>query len=138
MDTYERLTSYDWIENISINDNDTTKLIQYALRLQQLEDKIDADKLVELPCRIGDPVWTIMEFLKDGEDYPDYKIVRGTVKAFHLEDKFYIVVRHGVERPNYYSLDRCIFNEEEANKKLKELNDKKEFCQKLREGLKNE
>lgn len=135
LSNYRRLTGHDWVENIAVNDNDNSKLIQYTLRLQQIEDEIERGRIIGLPCDIGDPVWTIMEFPQEG-DCPIYQVVSGVVKAFSLEDDFYVVVRHGVNRSNYYSLDKCIFNEEEAYKKLKELNDKREYYKSTREAIK--
>ena len=59
MTEYKRLTDEDWLTTISVNDTNDPKLIEYAFRLWQLENQIKYGVLVELPCKVGDTVYTV-------------------------------------------------------------------------------
>ena len=50
MTDYKRLTSHDFVETITANDAYNTTLIEYALRLWQLENQIENGTLIGLPC----------------------------------------------------------------------------------------
>lgn len=68
MSNYKRLTDEDWLTTISVNDTNDTKLIEYAFRLWQLESQIKNGTLVDLPCKIGDTVYTV-EYDDDQDDW---------------------------------------------------------------------
>ena len=56
---YKRLTNQKWSEDI-----DLTQELGYSYiykRLAELEDKIEAGTLVELPCKIGDVMYEVIE-----------------------------------------------------------------------------
>ena len=59
MKQYKRLTNQKWSEDI-----DLTQELGYSYiykRLYDLEDKIEAGTLVELPCKIGDVMYEVIE-----------------------------------------------------------------------------
>ena len=59
MKQYKRLTNQKWSEDI-----DLTQELGYSYiykRLYDLEDKIKAETLVELPCKIGDVMYEVIE-----------------------------------------------------------------------------
>lgn len=59
MKEYKRLTNQKWSEDI-----DLTQELGYSYiykRLYELEDKIEAETLVELPCKIGDVMYEVIE-----------------------------------------------------------------------------
>ena len=59
MKQYKRLTNQKWSEDI-----DLTQELGYSYiykRLYDLEDKIKAGTLVELPCKIGDVMYEVIE-----------------------------------------------------------------------------
>ena len=59
MKQYKRLTNQKWSEDI-----DLTQELGYSYiykRLYDLEDKIEAGTFVELPCKIGDVMYEVIE-----------------------------------------------------------------------------
>lgn len=59
MKQYKRLTNQKWSEDI-----DLTQELGYSYiykRLYDLEDKIKAGTLVELPCKVGDVMYEVIE-----------------------------------------------------------------------------
>ena len=56
---YKRLTNQKWSEDIDLKQE-----LGYShiyKRLYELEDKIENDTLVELPCKVGDTVYVLRE-----------------------------------------------------------------------------
>ena len=59
MKQYKRLTNQKWSEDI-----DLTQELGYSYiykRLYELEDEIEAGTLVELPCKVGDVMYEVIE-----------------------------------------------------------------------------
>lgn len=59
MKQYKRLTNQKWSEDI-----DLTQELGYSYiykRLYDLEDEIEAGTLVELPCKVGDVMYEVIE-----------------------------------------------------------------------------
>lgn len=57
MNNYKRLTT----RNITANNGDNSKLVEYTLRLRQLEKAIENGTLIFLPCRVGDTVYEVIK-----------------------------------------------------------------------------
>lgn len=89
-------------------------------RLAELEDKIEQGKMFELPCKVGDTVYYVVEY--DITHIPRIKEVK--VERFSLSDYY----KTGELRLSVYTdLGVITYNEnlfltrEEAEKRLKEL-----------------
>lgn len=111
-------------------------LIKRALkRLADLEDKIEAGTLVELPCKVGDTVYVI-------PSYTNVKLNLLCEKCGENADMLNRVISPCIDHITFYKGDYAIFNEsetlgrgesfgetwfltyEEADKKLKEYIEK--------------
>lgn len=76
---YKRLTNQKWSKDI-----DLTQELGYSYiykRLAELEDKIDAGTLIEIPCKVGDNAVAIIDTLA----YPN------AIYNVKLKDLAYIV-----------------------------------------------
>lgn len=108
MSNYKRLTDEDWLTTISVNDTNDTKLVEYAFRLWQLENQIKNGTLVDLPCKIGDTVYTV-----DYDDDQDDWVIN------EVRIRWFIVGADGVHP---YDLGyRHFYTKDKAKEKLKEL-----------------
>lgn len=108
---YKRLTNQEWSENI-----DLTQELGYSYiykRLHELEDKIEQGTLIELPCKVGDTVYVIIK-AENG-----YALLKDICDGFMIKDgEVYIGLQtYNVGANKYY------FTREEAEKRLKELQD---------------
>lgn len=65
MSEYERLTNQKWSKDI-----DLTQELGYSYiykRLYELENKIENGTLIELPCKVGDVVYFILDYVGFGK-----------------------------------------------------------------------
>ena len=72
-------------------------------RLAYYEDLDEQGRLIELPCAVGDIVYTIdIKFpIVNGETKREYCIIEGVVREFHIrKDNIYITIEYGA--PNSY------------------------------------
>ena len=94
------------------------EIMQKAIdRLAELEDKIENRTLIELPCKVGDKVFSIWAGI--GQDY--------TIKD---DIVWYLTVRHNLYITTDYIEDGLLgaevfLTKEQAEAKLKELKEKK-------------
>ncbi len=105
MSEYKRLTDQKWTDDI-----DLTKEYGYSYiykRLYELEDKIENGILVELPCKVGDTVWSVdCGYSDDG------------ILVYFVHDTPFML-------ENYSHWGKEFFlTEAEAEAKLKELQEK--------------
>lgn len=102
---------------------------ELKLRLAELEDKIENGTFVELPCKVGDTVWTIncwQEYGKKelGEPYivTRYELHENKCSCIEINDKN--CYRGGISifaRENYKGITPYVFlTKAEAEKKLEE------------------
>ena len=63
---YERITRKDWKEHMQ--ERRCIASNEALTRLGELEDKIENGTLIELPCKVGDTIYTI-EFISSWTDY---------------------------------------------------------------------
>lgn len=83
-------------------------------RLAELEDKIENGTLVELPCKVGDTATAVIDtFAYDN-----------SVQKVKIEGLAYIVKDENGDM-TFQHISRLFPNEEEAEAKLKELQEKK-------------
>lgn len=85
MSEYKRLTKQKWSNEI-----DLTQELGYSYiykRLYELENLLDNELLVELPCKVGDTVYMIWVDKLDENNAPIHKIQSGNIFAIQLENQ---------------------------------------------------
>ena len=105
---YKRLTNQKWSKDI-----DLTQELGYSYiykRLAELEDKIEAGTLIEIPCKVGDNAVAIIDTLC----YPN------AICNVKLKDLAYIVEDENGD-VTFQHITRIFGTEAEAEKKLEEL-----------------
>lgn len=105
---YKRLTNQKWSKDI-----DLTQELGYSYiykRLAELEDKIDAGTLIEIPCKVGDNAVAIIDTLC----YPN------AICNVKLKDLAYIVEDENGD-VTFQHITRIFGTEAEAEKRLKEI-----------------
>lgn len=105
---YKRLTNQKWSKDI-----DLTQELGYSYiykRLAELEDKIEAGTLIEIPCKVGDNAVAII----DTFCYPN------AIYNVKLKDLAYIVEDENGD-VTFQHITRIFGTEAEAEKKLEEL-----------------
>lgn len=108
MSEYKRLTNQKWSKDI-----DLTQELGYSYiykRLAELEDKIDAGTLVEIPCKVGDNAVAIIDTLA----YPN------AIYNVKLKDLAYIVEDENGD-VTFQHITRIFGTEAEAEKRLEEI-----------------
>lgn len=105
---YKRLTNQKWSKDI-----DLTQELGYSYiykRLAELEDKIEAGTLVEIPCKVGGNAVAIIDTLA----YPN------AIYNVKLKDLAYIVEDENGD-VTFQHITRIFGTEAEAEKKLEEI-----------------
>ena len=109
---YKRLTNQKWSKDI-----DLTQELGYSYiykRLAELEDKIEAGTLIEIPCKVGDNAVAIIDTLC----YPN------AICNVKLKDLAYIVEDENGD-VTFQHITRIFGTKAEAEKRLEEIrNDK--------------
>lgn len=105
-DTYKRITAIGEKINIHIN----SQIAQVYNRLVELEDKIEAGTLVELPCKVGDNAVAIVNTLL----YPN------AILDVKLKDLAYIVKDENGDI-TFQHINRIFGTKAEAKKALEEI-----------------
>ena len=108
MSEYERLTNQKWSKDI-----DLTQELGYSYiykRLHDLEDKIEAGTLIEIPCKVGDNAVAIIDTLA----YPN------AIYNVKLKDLAYIVEDENGD-VTFQHITRIFGTEVDAKKRLEEL-----------------
>ena len=147
---YKRLTARNEKGEWTIELNEEQKLLQrnlpadefisalfdqIAQRLRDLEDKIENGTLVELPCKVGDTVWTIncwQEYGKKelGEPYivARYELHENKCSCIEINDKnCYRGEISIIAREKYKGITPYVFpTKAEAEAKLRELKGERE------------
>lgn len=105
---YKRLTNQKWSKDI-----DLTQELGYSYiykRLYELEDKIEAGTLIEIPCKVGNNAVAII----DTFCYPN------AIYNVKLKDLAYIVEDENGD-VTFQHITRIFGTEAEAEKRLKEI-----------------
>lgn len=105
---YKRLTNQKWSKDI-----DLTQELGYSYiykRLAELEDKIEAGTLIEIPCKVGDNAVAIIDTLA----YPN------AIYNVKLKDLAYIVEDENGD-VTFQHITRIFGTKAEAQKRLEEL-----------------
>ena len=105
---YKRLTNQKWSKDI-----DLTQELGYSYiykRLAELEDKIEAGTLVEIPCKVGDNAVAIIDTLA----YPN------AIYNVKLKDLAYIVEDENGD-VTFQHITRIFGTKAEAEKRLEEI-----------------
>ena len=105
---YKRLTNQKWSKDI-----DLTQELGYSYiykRLGELEDKIEAGTLVEIPCKVGDNAVAIIDTLA----YPN------AIYNVKLKDLAYIVEDENGD-VTFQHITRIFGTKAEAEKRLREI-----------------
>lgn len=116
-DTYKRLTAhkltsfYDW-ERENLKPEQSAEIYD---RLADLEDKIEKQTLVELPCKVGDTAMAIIDTLA----------YDNSLQRVKIEGLAYIVKDENGDI-TFQHINRLFSNEAEAEARLKELQEKEE------------
>ena len=101
------------------------KSTQVIKRLAELEDKIEQGTLIELPCKLGDTVYYVL-------DYGSVKgecvcVEEGKIRAFEIRENynciwFEVLYEDFVSRHPLWNIGETVFlTREEAEKRLKEV-----------------
>ena len=118
---YKRLTGQEWSENI-----DLTQELGYSYiykRLHELENKIEQGTLIELPCKVGDTLYYVL-------DYGSVKgecvcVENGKVRAIEMRENYIwieVLYDYFVSKHPLRNIGETVFlTREEAEKRLKEL-----------------
>lgn len=102
------------------------EVIEKLDRLAELEDKIEQGKLIELPCKVGDTMYYVL-------DYGSVKgecvcVEKGKVRAIEMRENYiWIEVLYDdfVSKHPLRNIGETVFlTREEVEKKLKELQEK--------------
>lgn len=105
---YKRLTNQKWSKDI-----DLTQELGYSYiykRLAELEDKIEAGTLIEIPCKVGDNAVAIIDTLA----YPN------AIYNVKLKDLAYIVEDENGD-VTFQHITRIFRTEVDAKKRLEEI-----------------
>lgn len=105
---YKRLTNQKWSKDI-----DLTQELGYSYiykRLAELEDKIEAETLIEIPCKVGDNAVAIIDTLA----YPN------AIYNVKLKDLAYIVEDENGD-VTFQHITRIFGTKAEAEKRLEEI-----------------
>lgn len=105
---YKRLTNQKWSKDI-----DLTQELGYSYiyrRLAELEDKIEAGTLIEIPCKVGDNAVAIIDTLA----YPN------AIYNVKLKDLAYIVEDENGD-VTFQHITRIFGTEVDAKKRLEEI-----------------
>ena len=105
---YKRLTNQKWSKDI-----DLTQELGYSYiykRLAELEDKIEAGTLIEIPCKVGDNAVAIIDTLC----YPN------AICNVKLKDLAYIVEDENGD-VTFQHITRIFGTKAEAEKRLEEI-----------------
>lgn len=105
---YKRLTNQKWSKDI-----DLTQELGYSYiykRLAELEDKIEAGTLIEIPCKVGDNAVAIIDTLA----YPN------AIYNVKLKDLAYIVEDENGD-VTFQHITRIFRTKVEAEKRLEEI-----------------
>lgn len=105
---YKRLTNQKWSKDI-----DLTQELGYSYiykRLAELEDKIEAGTLIEIPCKVGDNAVAIIDTLA----YPN------AIYNVKLKDLAYIVEDENGD-VTFQHITRIFRTKAEAKKRLEEI-----------------
>ena len=133
MSEYKRLTNKDWKENYDIFEDiccdictedcgECERNFNALVRLAELEDKIENETLVNIPCKVG---CTIYEVFKNHKPpfIQQTKVEKIIVTEKGLKLK---LARNSVYETSISSLGNTLFlTKEEAEVKLKELTEVK-------------
>ena len=105
---YKRLANQKWSKDI-----DLTQELGYSYiykRLAELEDKIEAGTLIEIPCKVGDSAVAIIDTLA----YPN------AIYNVKLKDLAYIVEDENGD-VTFQHITRIFGTKAEAEKRLEEI-----------------
>ena len=109
MKEYKRLTK----KNIKYVDGEIT--CPEIVRLQELEDKIENGTLIELPCKVGDTVYFIVQYIKP---FIEECVVDGIEIGRENYLRCYYKHKKGFA---YFRFEQILLTKAEAEAKLKEL-----------------
>ena len=123
MKQYKRLTNQKWSEDI-----DLTQELGYSYiykRLYDLEDKIKAGTLVEIPCKVGDVMYEVIE----GMPIQEWKIESICFDRAHPTGVIWAERTRDFARWKFWIEDcgtKWFATKAEAEKRLEEIRNKNE------------
>lgn len=127
----EHREHYDSIEPV----NEACRMGMNALKeLSELKEKLESGRLVELPCKVGDTVWTIncwQEYgkkeLKERYIVTRYELHENKCSCIEINDKNYYLGEISIKaKESYKGVTPWVFlTREEAEARLKELQEEK-------------
>lgn len=103
------------------NENCLSDIDRMAIRLCDLEDKIQQGKFVELPCKLGDTVYCVWQYSDFTKTEPPF-IKEETVCSFIIDEGVAKIIpkNYGEMVDNWHRLMAVAFTKEEAEKALAE------------------
>lgn len=120
--------SIKWLENLKsdLGESQFSELWHYEQALDETIELLQSDRLVELPCKVGDNFFIIAQRFEKGK-YTDFFIDKKQVTHFEYNGK--ILMIYDFEGVSYvydfeemgFVLDSIYFDKSKAEAKLKEL-----------------
>lgn len=114
-----REDSIKWLENLkeAMGQSQYQGLWHYEQALAETIELLQSDRLVELPCKVGDNFFIIAQRFEKGE-YTDFFIDKRQVTHFEYDGKTLMIYDFdGI----VFVLDDIYFEKSKAEAKLKEL-----------------
>lgn len=111
--------SIKWLENLkeAMGESQYQGLWHYEQALDETIELLQSDRLVELPCKVGDNFFIIAQRFEKGK-YTDFFIDKRQVTKFEYYGKTLMI--YDFDEIGF-SLDEVYFDKSEAEAKLKEL-----------------
>ena len=115
-----RLTHQKWFDNIDLTKEHSYKHIYK--RLWEIENMLENNRLIELPCKVGDTIYLLLEHVDSS-----YYIVESKCLGYKLienSEKVVMYINCPII-PNYLNMDKLIYGKtvfsslDEAEKALK-------------------
>lgn len=112
--------SIKWLENLheDLGESQYQGLWHYEQALAETIELLQSDRLVELPCKVGDNFFIIAQRFKKGK-CTDFFIDERQISCIEYDGKKLIVYDFS---GMYYNIDNIYFEKSKAEAKLKELN----------------
>lgn len=115
---YKRLTGQKWSDQIDLSQEYGYSHIYK--RLYELEDELEKNMLVELPCKVGDPIYWVTTIPDEGSPY---MLLGGTVQGISIQTDGIWISAHYDTGLTYWHSDfkELFFTKEAALNRLEEL-----------------
>ena len=111
--------SIKWLENLKsdLGESQFSELWHYEQALDETIELLQSDRLVELPCKVGDNFFIIAQRFEKGK-YTDFFIDERQISCFEYDGKSLTIYDFD---EIVFAIDDIYFDKSKAEAKLKEL-----------------